>query len=172
MANRLRPDTERVIGPFENTVIVRTRIDPGLSFRQAFACVRDSVLEAHARQELPFNILAARLAEAGIDPASLIQVYFTLQNPLRQPLKFSDVRMRPLGSAYREGQPVLPVNQTWLSLMLKERPTGITGSCSYKRELFGRRVIPQWMEDLVVILTRAAAQPNAPLQRLLRRRAG
>ncbi|MGY3602902.1 MULTISPECIES: amino acid adenylation domain-containing protein [unclassified Bradyrhizobium] len=171
MANRSRPDTEQVIGPFENTVIVRTRIDPGLSFRQAFARVRDSVLEAHARQELPFNILAARLAETGIDPASLIQVYFTLQNPLRQPLKFSDVKIRTLGSAYREGQPVLPVNQTWLSLMLKERQTGITGSCSYKRELFGHHVIPQWMEDLVVILTRAAAQPDAPLQRLLRRRA-
>ncbi|WP_394565268.1 amino acid adenylation domain-containing protein [Bradyrhizobium sp. 31Argb] len=171
MANRSRPDTEQVIGPFENTVIVRTRIDPGLSFRQAFARVRDSVLEAHARQELPFNILAARLAEAGIDPASLIQVYFALQNPLRQPLKFSDVKIRTLGSAYREGQPVLPVDQTWLSLMLKERPTGITGSCSYKRELFGHHVIPQWMEDLVVILTRAAAQPSASLQRLLRRRA-
>ncbi|WP_454624934.1 amino acid adenylation domain-containing protein [Bradyrhizobium cenepequi] len=169
MANRSRPDTERVIGPFENTVIIRTRIDPGLSFRQAFARVRDSVLEAHARQELPFNILAARLAEAGIDPASLIQVYFTLQNPLRQPLKLPDVKIRALGSAYREGQPVLPVNQTWLSLMLKERATGITGACSYKRELFGRRVIPQWMEDLVVILARAAAQPNVPLQRLLRR---
>ncbi|WP_027579814.1 non-ribosomal peptide synthetase [Bradyrhizobium sp. Ai1a-2] len=171
MANRSRPETERVIGPFENTAIIRTRIDPGLSFRQAFARVRDSVLEAHARQELPFSILAARLAEAGIDPASLIQVYFTLQNPLRQPLKLPDVKIRALGSAYREGQPVLPVNQTWLSLMLKERPTGITGSCSYKRELFGHHVIPQWMEDLVVILTRAAAQPNAPLQRLLRRRA-
>ncbi|WP_454620848.1 amino acid adenylation domain-containing protein [Bradyrhizobium cenepequi] len=171
MANRSRPDTERVIGPFENTVIIRTRIDPALSFRQAFARVRDSVLEAHARQELPFNILAARLVEAGIDPASLIQVYFTLQNPLRQPLKFPDVRIRTLGSAYREGQPVLPINQTWLSLMLKERPTGITGSCSYKRELFGHRAIPQWMEDLVVMLTRAAAHPNAPLRRLLRRRA-
>jgi amino acid adenylation domain-containing protein len=171
MANRSRPDTERVIGPFENTVIIRTRIDPGLSFRQAFSRVRESVLEAHARQELPFSILAARLAEAGIDPASLIQVYFTLQNPLRQPLKFPDVKIRTLGSAYREGQPLLPINQTWLSLMLKERPTGITGSCSYKRELFGHRAIPQWMEDLVVILTRAAAQPNVPLQRLLRRRA-
>ncbi|WP_225705217.1 non-ribosomal peptide synthetase [Bradyrhizobium cenepequi] len=170
MANRSLPDTERLIGPFENTVIIRTSIDPGLSFRQAFSRVRAGVLEAHARQELPFCVLAARLAEAGIDPASLIQVYFTLQNPLRQPLKFPDVKIRTFGNAYREGQPVMSVNQTWLSLMLKERPSGIIGSCSYKRDLFGHRAIPQWMEDLVAILTRAAAQPNAPLQRLLRRR--
>lgn len=172
MANRSQPDTDRVIGPFENTTIIRTRLDPDFSFRQAFARVRQAVLEAHARQELPFNILAARLAEeGGIDPASLIQVYFTLQNPLRQPLTLPGITMRPLGNVYREGQPVLPVNQTWLSLMLKERPSGITGSCSYKEELFGIHTIAQWMEDFASILAGAAAQPNVSLGRLLGRRA-
>jgi hypothetical protein len=172
MANRSQPDTDRVIGPFENTTIIRTHLDPDFSFRQAFARVRQAVLEAHARQELPFNILAARLAEEdSIDPASLIQVYFTLQNPLRQPLTLPGITMRPLGNVYREGQPVLPVNQTWLSLMLKERPSGITGSCSYKEELFGDHTIAQWMEDFASILAGAAAQPNVSLGRLLGRRA-
>src|SRR6202008_3571785 len=71
MANRGRADMERVVGPFENTVIIRTQLEPELSFTEAFARVRESVLEAHARQDLPFNILAARLAEDdGLDPAS------------------------------------------------------------------------------------------------------
>jgi amino acid adenylation domain-containing protein len=172
MADRAQPDTDRVIGPFENTAIIRTRMDPDVSFREAFGRVRQAVLEAHARQELPFSILAARLAdEDGIDPASLIQVYFTLQNPLRRPLKLPDIAIRPLGDAYREGQPVLPINQTWLSLMLKERPSGIIGSCSYKSELFATRDIGQWMEDFATILARAAARPDMPLGRLLDHRA-
>ena len=171
MANRAQPDTERIIGPFENTVIVRSRITPDLSFTQALARVRQSVLDAHARQELPFNILADHLEQQGIDPASLLQVYFTLQNPLRQPLDLPDVTVRSIGNIAREGQPVLPVDPTWMSLMLKERPTGITGSCNYKHDLLDGATIGAWMEDLVALLKAAMLQPNTPLQRLLARRA-
>lgn len=171
MANRAQPDTDRIIGPFENTVIVRTTMTPDLSFAQALARVRQSVLDAHARQELPFNVLADHLEREGVDPASLVQVYFTLQNPLRQPLDLPDLATGSIGNIAREGQPVLPIDQTWLSLMLKERPTGITGSCNYKRELLEGRVIGKWMEDLVALLAAALAQPDAPLGRLLARRA-
>ncbi|MCK1739438.1 amino acid adenylation domain-containing protein [Bradyrhizobium sp. 139] len=171
MANRTQPDTDRVVGPFENTVIVRTLITPELSFAQALARVRQSVLDAHARQELPFNILADHLEREGIDPASLLQVYFTLQNPLRQPLDLPDVTMESIGRIAREGQPVLPIDQTWLSLMLKERPTGITGSCNYKNELLDGRRVGAWMAHLVALLEAAVAQPNTPLGRLLARRA-
>ena len=52
MANRSQQWTERVIGPMENTTIIRTRMDSDLSFREALSRVRDSVLEAYARQEL------------------------------------------------------------------------------------------------------------------------
>jgi non-ribosomal peptide synthetase component F len=171
MANRAQPDTDRIVGPFENTVIVRTKITPDLSFAQALVRVRQSVLDAHARQELPFNMLADQLEQAGIDPATLLQVYFTLQNPLRQPLDLPDIAVQSIGNVAREGQPVLPIDQTWLSLMLKERPTGITGSCNYKRELLDGRMVGEWMEDLVALLGAAVAQPNTPLGRLLARRA-
>lgn len=171
MANRAQPDTDRILGPFENTVIVRTTITPDLPFAAALARVRQSVLEAHARQELPFNILADHLEREGIDPAGLLQVYFTLQNPLRQPLDLPDLTTASIGNIAREGQPVLPIDQTWLSLMLKERPSGITGSCNYKGELLDGHVVGEWMEDLVALLVAAIAQPNAPLGRLLARRA-
>ncbi|MCK1473705.1 amino acid adenylation domain-containing protein [Bradyrhizobium sp. 197] len=171
MANRAQPDTDRIVGPFENTVIVRTKITPELSFVQALARVRQSVLDAYARQELPFNILADHLEQEGVNPASLLQVYFTLQNPLRQPLDLPDLTTASIGNIAREGQPVLPIDQTWLSLMLKERPTGITGSCNYKSELLDGATVGLWMEDLVALLGAAVAQPNAPLGRLLNRRA-
>jgi hypothetical protein len=171
MANRTQPDTGRIIGPFENTVIVRSRITPELSFAQALGKVRQGVLDAFGRQELPFNLLADHLEQEGIDPASLLQVYFTLQNPLRRPLDLPDIAVRSIGNVAREGQPVLPIDQTWLSLMLKERPTGITGSCNCKGELLDGGVVGAWMADLVALLEAAVAQPNTPLGRLLDRRA-
>jgi len=171
MANRAQPDTERIVGSFENTVIVRSQITPDLTFTQALARVRQSVLDAHARQELPFNILADHLEQEGIDPASLLQVYFTLQNPLRQPLDLPEVTVQSIGNVAREGQPVLPIDQTWLSLMLKERPTGITGSCNFKRDLLDGGMVGAWMDDLVALLVVAVAQPDTPLERLLVRKA-
>ena len=79
--------------------------------------------------------------------------------------------VRSIGNVAREGQPVLPVDQTWLSLMLKERPSGITGSCNYKDDLLDGATVGAWMEDLVALLKAAILRPNAPLERLLARRA-
>ena len=55
-------------------------------------------------------------------------------------LKLPEVTVRPF--AYREGQPVMPIDRTWLSMSLKETPSGITGTCSYKQELFEPKAYP------------------------------
>ena len=122
MANRSQLNMERVIGPVVNTTLIRTRIDADMSFQRALGCVRASVLEAYAAQELPFDIFAGRLAEEdGLDPAALTQVYFVLQSAVR-PLKLPEVTVRPF--AYPDGQRVLPIDRTWLSIALKETASG------------------------------------------------
>jgi len=166
MANRSELWTERVVGPFENTTLIRTRLDPDLPFKQALARVRDSVLEAYARQNVPFEILASRLAEEdGVDPASLTQVFFVLQNAVRRPLELHDLAVRSFGN--NDGQPVLPIDRTWLTLMLKEGPSGIAGSCAYKDDLFGADTLHQWMADYQAILANAVADPESSIGRLI-----
>jgi acyl-CoA synthetase (AMP-forming)/AMP-acid ligase II/acyl carrier protein/NRPS condensation-like uncharacterized protein len=168
MANRSHLRTEGVIGPVANTTLIRTRIEADLSFQEALSRVRDSVLEASARQELPFDILAARLAEEeGLDPASLIQVFFVLQNASRRSLKLPDVAVQPF--AYREGQPVMPIDRTWLTMTLKETPAGVSGTCSYKPELFEPDTLQDWIADYKTILAKAAANPATSLGRLVDR---
>ena len=136
MANRAQEKTERVVGLLENTIIVRTRLDLDLSFAEALDRVRHSVLEAHARQQLPYDILAARMAEEdGLELASITQAFFILQNAFR-PLRLPDVAVRPFGDVFRQGQAVMPVDRTWLAVTLKETEEGIIGSCCYKTELF------------------------------------
>jgi amino acid adenylation domain-containing protein len=164
MANRSQLSMERVVGPLVNTTLIRTRIDTDLSFLQALNRVRDSVVEAHARQQLPLDILAARLAEeVGLDPTALIQVSFVLQNAFR-PLKLPDVTVRSF--AYPGGQRVQPIDRSWLSLILKETASGITGSCSYKDDLFEPDTLRHWMADYTSILVKAAATPETSLGRL------
>jgi acyl-CoA synthetase (AMP-forming)/AMP-acid ligase II/acyl carrier protein len=165
MANRAQLRRERVIGPFANTTLIRTRIDPDLTFSEALNRVRASVLEAHARQELPFDVIAARLAEeTGMSPASLVQIYFVLQVALRRPFKLPDLTVRPFG--YQEGRSLMPIDRVWLSITLKEASSGITGVCRHKNDLFGPNPVQDWIADYTTILAEAAANPNKQLGRL------
>ena len=167
MANRAQQRAERVIGPLENTTLIRTRMDLDLSFQAALSRVRDSVLEALARQELPFETLFARLAEeGGADPTSLVQVFFVLQNAVRRPLALTDVAVQSFGDVYRQGQLVLPVDRTWLTLILRETPSGLVGSCNYNDDLFKGNTLQHWIADYRTILAKAAANPEASLGRL------
>jgi amino acid adenylation domain-containing protein len=166
MANRSQQNTERVIGLLENTTIIRTRLDADLSFEEALNRVRHSVLEAHARQELPFDILAARLVqEEGLDPVSITQAFFILQTAFR-PLKLPHVAAQPFGSMFQEGQAAMPIDRTWLAVTLKETPSGITGGCTYKAELFDADGLQSWIATYVAILAKASANPKMSLGRL------
>jgi non-ribosomal peptide synthetase component F len=113
---------------------------------------------------LPFEILAARLAEeADVDPVSLIQVFFVLQNAIRRPLELPDVVAQSFGSAHREGRPVLPIDRAWLTLMLNEKPSGIAGSCTYKVDLFEANTFESWIAEYEAILAKAIANPERSL---------
>jgi acyl-CoA synthetase (AMP-forming)/AMP-acid ligase II/acyl carrier protein len=164
VANRSQPRLERLIGPVANTAIIRTRIDADLSFEEALSRVRCSVLETCARQDLPFKVLAARLSEEdGLRPASLIQLFFVLQNAFRSPLKLPDVVVRPF---FPERQRAMPIDPSWLRLTFRETPSGITGACRYKHELLERAGFKHWVADYKTILTKAVANPRISLGRL------
>jgi len=168
MANRSRLSTEGIVGPLANTTILRTRIDESLSFREALGRVRTSVLDAHAAQELPFDVLASELAQRDdFDPASLLQVGFELQNSLRRSLTLAGVAVRPFGNTHREGQPRLPIDRTWLSLALNETLAGIVGSFVYKSDMFATTTVKRWVVDYKRILTSASKNPETPIGRLL-----
>ncbi|ODM77900.1 hypothetical protein A6X20_28510 [Bradyrhizobium elkanii] len=166
MANRPQLRTERVIGPFANTTIIRTQLDADLTFGEALNRVRKAVLEAYARQELPFDIIASRLAEeTGLCPASLVQVYFVLQVAFRRALRLPDLTVRPFG--YQEERSAMPIDRAWLSMTLKDTPSGMTGICGRKDDLFEPNTVLNWIADYTAILANAAANPNAQLGRLI-----
>jgi hypothetical protein len=75
-----------------------------------------------------------------------------------------DVTVRSF--AYPDAQRILPIDRSWLSVMLKETPSGIAGSCSYKNDLFEPNIVPQWIEQYTTILAKAVSDPAAALGRL------
>ena len=113
MANRSQPGTERVIGPFANTTLIRTQIDADLTFRRrSIACASrpGGLRQAGA----PFDIVAAdsRRKTVWIRHRSF-RFYFVLQVAFRRPIKLHDVAVRPFG--YREGQVGGPADRSHLA---------------------------------------------------------
>jgi acyl-CoA synthetase (AMP-forming)/AMP-acid ligase II/acyl carrier protein len=162
VANRSHPRTERIIGPVGNASLVRTHVDADVSFQEALRRVRGTLLEAYARQELPFDVIAGQLKkEDDLDPASLMQVFFVLHSAFRRPLKVPNVAVSTFGC--REGQQIMRIDRTWLRMTLKEIPAGITGACSYKEELFESEALRDLTTHYTTILTRAAAHPETSL---------
>jgi NRPS condensation-like uncharacterized protein len=166
ISNRAQLNRERVIGPFAGTAIIRTQINPDLSFNETLNRVRAAVLETHARQELPFDVIAARLAaETDVSPASLVQAYFVLQVAFRRIFNLGKVAAGPFG--YTEGRTVMPIDRGWISLTLSETSAGITGICGHKSDLFGPKTARNWIADYTAILAKAVADPNKELGRLI-----
>jgi acyl-CoA synthetase (AMP-forming)/AMP-acid ligase II/acyl carrier protein len=166
MANRSQGGTERAIGPFANTAIIRTRIDADQTFQEVLDCVREAVLDAYARQELPYDIVAARLANEGdVDPDVLIQAYFVIHPAFRRRMTLSGVTVRPF--RYQDNQLVMPTDRVRLAMTLNETPSGIGGACSYKSGLFGSNAAPHLMTDYRSILSKAATHPKTLLRQLV-----
>ncbi|MGJ4946786.1 amino acid adenylation domain-containing protein [Bradyrhizobium sp. HKCCYLS20291] len=165
MANRVERWTERIVGPVENTTIIRSQLDADLSFRDILRSIRQGVLEAHARQELPFETLVAELSRAGdLDPSVLVQVFFVFQNAIPKPFTLSGLAVERFDSATAQGRPVLPVDGSHLAIMIEETATGIGGACIYKSDLIETKTVKAWLRDYAAVLAQAVETPDRPVR--------
>ncbi|MDO7895544.1 non-ribosomal peptide synthetase [Pseudomonas citrulli] len=61
VANRIRPESEGLIGAFLNTQVLRCRLDGQMTVGELFAQVRHTVIEGQSHQDLPFDHLVEAL---------------------------------------------------------------------------------------------------------------
>ncbi|MEO0435152.1 MAG: condensation domain-containing protein [Cyanobacteria bacterium J06656_5] len=95
-AQRKQNEIQNLIGPFINTVVLRTRFEDEPNFRQVLQRVRQSVLDAEANQDIPFEQLVQTL-QPQRDPSynPLFQVMFVLQNAPLTASKVADLTFSP-----------------------------------------------------------------------------
>ena len=128
ISGRTRSETERLIGCFLNTVVLRSRLNEGLTCRALVRQVRERAVGAYAHPDLPFERLVAALApDRDASRTPLFQVMFVLHNPegVSQVSKVSGNRALETGTSKFD-----------LTLLLSETPHGLDGMIEYNTDLF------------------------------------
>jgi len=83
VANRRRPEVERLIGLFVNTLVLDVRVEDDPSLHDLLARVREAALGAYAHQDLPFEIVVETLQpNRALGQNPLFQAMFVLEEPL------------------------------------------------------------------------------------------
>jgi acyl-CoA synthetase (AMP-forming)/AMP-acid ligase II len=164
VANRNRADTEGLVGPIVNTVILRTNLGGDPTPREVLRRVRATTLAAYANQDLPFEELADALEqERSFEPAKLAQVMILLHNATLRPVVGSGRAL-----AFEEANPGMPqplVTTTIFDviLVLRESPDGLVGSCIYKPHLFSTTSIERLLRNFRKVLGQMVRQPEQPI---------
>jgi hypothetical protein len=157
-AGRDAPELDGVIGFFINTVVLRTRLSPVMTYREVMGRVRDATLGAVANQALPFSKLAEVLQPPrALSRMPLFQVNFRAQGGLPVPLRLSGLDIGP--AVFVDSG----TSKFDLGLELPTTP-GAVGFWEYSTDLFDEATIVRMAADLEELLRGLIAQPDVPLR--------
>ena len=132
-ANRNRAETERLIGFFVNTQVLKADLDGQMTFRQLLAQVKERTLQAQSHQDLPFEQLVEALQpERSLSHNPLFQVMFNHQAQTR---KNAGAQQLP-GLAVTSLEWASESAQFDLSLDTEETDQGLWASWTFATDLF------------------------------------
>jgi non-ribosomal peptide synthetase component F/aryl carrier-like protein len=160
VANRGEAQTESLLGLFTNTLVLRTRPRPQADFASLLGAVRESVLDADAHQQVPFEkVVEALQPERRLGESPLFQVMLSLDNTGLERLRLGDLRIEPLPGAGGTAKFDLSVD-------LLEDGERVRGEIEYATDLFDRATIERLARCWRCLLEAVAVSPGLPLDRL------
>ncbi|HKX26695.1 MAG TPA: FkbM family methyltransferase, partial [Blastocatellia bacterium] len=157
-ANRQRLELEGVVGFFVNTLALRARLSPKLSFRESLHQVRETALAAYSHDQVPFEKLVEDLSpERVVGRNPLFQVWFFLD------------------SMSSDGDPIFPEAadssikidsspaKMDLALIMSAHSDSISGSFTYATDLFKPETIVMLIERFESVLRAMVEAPDCRL---------
>jgi len=158
-ANRTREELEPLIGFFFNTLVIRSDLglpvgSSELTFEALLARVRETTLDAHANQNIPFDqVVEAVHPERNPSYSPLFQVMFLMQNAPMGSLHLPGLEARPMELDYG-------VAKFDLTLSMQETSDGLQGVLEYNSDLFERQTADRMIERFTLLAGAFAENPH------------
>jgi amino acid adenylation domain-containing protein len=160
-AGRQQVETEKLIGFFLNTLVLRTDLSGDPTFLALLGRVRGAVLGAYQYQEVPFERLLDELkVERRLSHSPLFQVLFNMITLPEIRLALRGLRLEPLALA------AVPAKFDF-TLYVDEHGAGdIECRLIYSADLFDAARMAALLDELHHLLVQIAAAPDTPIAAL------
>lgn len=167
VAGRQRLETERLIGFFLNTLVLRSDLSGQPTTLELIRRVRDACIEGFAHQDLPFDKLVEDLQpERYVNRTPFFQVMFTLQTA--ENLRVGELKVAKDFDGL-DSEPVevdLGVSPFDLTLFTEETQQGLLASIEYKTDLFDAATIEGMLSAFGVILEGMTTDPSRSISEI------
>lgn len=160
VANRNRPETDRLIGFFINQLVMSAYVEGHSSLLGLLHQVRDMAYDAYDHQDLPFDELV-KACGGERDPAfaPLFQVKFFFETTGHRVLRLGELALEPL--ATDPGAARLD-----LTMGIREDGDSLGGFLNYNTDLFEEATATAILEHFLYIVDRLAAGENPTIEAL------
>ncbi|NNJ08506.1 non-ribosomal peptide synthetase, partial [Streptomyces sp. PKU-MA01144] len=148
---------EQLVGFLVNTVVLRSHIDPDTPFDALLGQVRETVLDAFAHEDVPFErLLEAVQPERDTSRTPLVQAMVVLQNA---------PGMHPsLGGVRVDDYPLERDSALFdLTVEFEEYEGGLRALVEYSAELFDAATVARFGQHLNTLLAAAVDDPAQPV---------
>ena len=165
ISNRHHPQTQNIFGLFANTLALRSQLKHQSrlkTFAQFTKELRQTVLEAHQHQDMPFEQIIHQLElQRDASRSPLFQAMFTLTHHegLTKTAAESPLQIAPIG---------MKVDQAKfeLTLSLVATETGIAGSFEYNTDLFRPTTIAAMAHHFQVLAKQLLQHASLPVSQV------
>ncbi|MBR8830445.1 MAG: hypothetical protein N5P05_000084 [Chroococcopsis gigantea SAG 12.99] len=160
-SGRERLETEGLIGPFSNTLILRTLLDKNLKFPELLVRVRQSILEADLYQYFPFEKLVEEIKwEGNSERSPLLQLLFALNPPWVNDVAQGEVQLPDLTLTSLFGYVYVGETKFDLTLVMRETTAGLRTVFEYNADIFKESTIIRFLTDFEALLFRLVDDPD------------
>ena len=154
-SGRQNIETESIIGCFINTLVLRTRLSPNRSFRTLIRDVRETVLDAFAHEDFPFEKLVEALQpERDLSHTPLVQILINQTEIDDEPFALEGLET--------EKSAALQVQSKFdLTLYFKASGESLVFDLVYNADLFAASRIEEFLQQFDSLIGKVVKNPDA-----------
>ena len=160
IANRNRPEVDRVVGFFANNIVMLGDLSGEPTVREMLTRVRDTALKAYAHQDMPFDVLVDAVSvQRELDHSPLFQVMFVLHTLLID-------RVDLVGLTCKTVEIEIETSRFDLAVDTFDLQEGLRIYFEYNTDLFTAQTISRMMDHYRMVLEGFVADPGARIREI------
>jgi amino acid adenylation domain-containing protein len=179
ISNRSRSETEKLIGFFLNTLVLRADLGESPTFRELARRIRRVTLDAYANSDVPYENLLEAIGpgrDSGFAP--MFRVMFGLADVFQTPIQSRDAdepvegNGQPTATLLNLSAPPPEVNSVkeWvdidLALSVNDLGNKVSIKLEYNSNLFDRLTVVRFLRHFVILVRGASSDPDRPIRDL------